>query len=508
MNLKKILLLGVVLLSYMLCHAYGLQDEDYLGIYDLKIPVIEVTTEDSVSPTFEVSTSPYYGTTQNGLTNNEYVQGRMLIRIKDSVVYDSGDSIGSMKIKIRGNTSAIGPTQKPYKIKLNKKADLMSCIDGNDAGKDKEWLLLCANMKTPFGFKVSELVGLEWVPDYRFVNVVLNGDYRGFYLLVENVKRSENRCNISKEGFIIENDAYWWNEDAYFHTNMVGQYMGYTFKYPEIESNEDTFLLKVKEYMNDVEELIKNKSEDLSDYIDLASFAKWELAHDILGSLDFWGSNMFMYKDAIDDGKLKMGPLWDFDSSYMNIDKWANIHTGDIFYFPWLNLRLDFLKIYKSEYENVRSQILGVASTMAEQYEDMQEDYDISEFYNRKRHSVERQYYEQGISVSDEWFSSRIAWMDSAVQTLDVMDEVDVMLIEVARVEQSDAYWVSLMGVDDSKQMALQVYEASGLLLRNYTSFDKEGFALRKIKVSLPQGFYILRAVNGNKSAVRKLIVR
>ena len=483
-------------------YCFGLQEEDYMDIYSLEIPVIEVTTEDSVSPTFEVSTSPYVGTTQNGLTNNNYVKGRMLIRVKDSIAYDSGDSIGSMKIKIRGNTSAITPTQKPYKIKLDKKADLLT---GEPAGKDKEWVLLCANMMTPFGFKVSELVGMEWVPDYRFVNVVLNGDYRGFYLLVENVKRSEHRCNISKGGFIIEDDAYWWNENAYFHTNLLGEIpMGYTFKYPEVESNEDTFLLKVKDYMNEVEVKMKNKSDDLEDYIDLESFAKWELAHDILGSLDSWGSNVFIYRDSMTDCKLKMGPLWDFDGIYMTSDAWSNIHIGGTFYFPYLNSRSDFSEIYKSEYENVRSQILNVVSIIREEYDDLGDDFNQSRAFNIKKHQVNRRDYEQEISVADEWFTSRIAWMDSAVQTMEVMD---VMLIEVAQVAQSDAYWVSLWGVDDSEQTLLQVYDATGRMLRCYTDLEKcEGSDLIGVELNLQPGFYILRAVNGNKSASRKLL--
>lgn len=452
--MKKTLLLGIALLLCMLSYGYGCIDEDYIGIYDLKIPVIEVTTEDSVSPTFEVSISPYEGTTPYGLTNNDYVKGRMLIRTQDSVVYDSGDSIGSMKIKIRGNTSAITPSQKPYKIKLNKKADLMACIDGDVAGEDKEWLLLCANMMTPFGFKVSELVGLEWVPDYRFVNVVLNGDYRGFYLLVENVKRSENRCNISKEGFIIENDAYWWNEDIYFRTVCNGrtQDLGYTFKYPEIDSLNDPYLLKVEQYMNEVENVL-NKNVNIPNYIDLSSFAKWKLVHDLMGTGDPWGSNMFLFKDRIEEGTLKMGPAWDFDGSYITKSDWALIHSNTCFYFVnKLNLYAPFNEAYKSEYENVRMQMLEAVSTMEEKYDDMQEDYDISISYSRKRHSVGRRYFDQEISVADEWFSSRIAWMDSAVQTLDVMDAMDVMLIEVAQVAQSNVYWVSLLGVDDSNQ--------------------------------------------------------
>ena len=204
------------------------------------------------------------------------------------------------------------------------------------------------------------------------------------------------------------------------------------------------------------------------------------------------------------DCKLKMGPLWDFDGIYMTSDAWSNIHIGGTFYFPYLNSRSDFSEIYKSEYENVRSQILNVVSIIREEYDDLGDDFNQSRAFNIKKHQVNRRDYEQEISVADEWFTSRIAWMDSAVQTMEVMD---VMLIEVAQVAQSDVYWVSLWGVDDSEQTLLQVYDATGRMLRCYTDLEKcEGSDLIGVELNLQPGFYILRAVNGNKSASRKLL--
>lgn len=152
--------------------------------------------------------------------------------------------------------------------------------------------------------------------------------------------------------------------------------------------------------------------------------------------------------------------------------------------------------------------MLEAVSTVEEKYDDnMQEDYDISELYNRKRHSIGRRFFDQEISVADEWFSSRIAWMDSAVQTLDVMDAMDVMLIEVAQVAQSNVYWVSLLGVDDSNQTVLQVYDATGRMLYCYDLGKREGQnSQANAEINLSPGFYILRAINGSRSATRKVL--
>lgn len=82
--------------------------------------------------------------------------------------------------------------------------------------------------------------------------------------------------------------------------------------------------------------------QDISEYIDLTSFARWILAHDILVTLDAAGSNMYLYKENLleDDSccsKLKMSTLWDFDSSFrIDPNQWSNEHMLSLFYYPEL----------------------------------------------------------------------------------------------------------------------------------------------------------------------------
>ena len=48
----------------------------------------------------------------------------------------------------------------------------------------------------PMGFKMSELAGLAWTPGQKPVELILNGDDRGLYFLVENIRIDEDRVNI------------------------------------------------------------------------------------------------------------------------------------------------------------------------------------------------------------------------------------------------------------------------------------------------------------------------
>ena len=64
--------------------------------------------------------------------------------------------------------------------------------------------------------------------------------------------------------------------------------------------------------MGKAEESTRNGS--YQNMIDVESFARWMLAHDILGNTDGAGSNIFITKyDNTETSLIKMGPLWDFD---------------------------------------------------------------------------------------------------------------------------------------------------------------------------------------------------
>ena len=99
------------------------------GIIGYGLPVLCIETVDGEEPTCERVYAPAgsWGST----INSEKVPGRMVMynRVNggDSVIYDSGDyekNVSGMTIRVRGTTSALGD-KKPYKIKLQKKFDLL-----------------------------------------------------------------------------------------------------------------------------------------------------------------------------------------------------------------------------------------------------------------------------------------------------------------------------------------------------------------------------------------------
>lgn len=161
------------------------------------VPLLEITTENCEDPTADYVSAPGDGTQGASITNNEPVKGTM-------VLTENGKTISSgLELRIRGNTSAYS-TKKPYRLTLDQPIDLLG---EDDSSADEDWILLAytgTNLKTYVGNYIAGLCGMEWQPKMKFVNVILNGDWKGCYLLIESVKQSSTRVNVEKRAIFLK----------------------------------------------------------------------------------------------------------------------------------------------------------------------------------------------------------------------------------------------------------------------------------------------------------------
>lgn len=407
----------------------------------MNIPCIVVSTIDAEEPEEEWIYAPegYTGKTIDA----EYVNGKVTFLLNDSVYYDSGEYLpgaSGMRIKVRGNSSALW-AKKSFKIKLTKKADLF--FRGDSKYKSKEWILLnCPklDLNTLVGFKVSEILGMEWTPECRFVNLVINDDYRGVYVMTEAVEKDKGRINISDDGFVIEDDAYWWAEELYFKGNMLPDYEGYTFKYPDVEDISDSLLEQIKDYVFAVEDRLLSH-EDVGNYLDIESFAKWLLVHDILGTEDGRGSNRYFYKNSLSDGSLlKIGPVWDFDNIFAIKDDWSQQHSGNYrFYYKYLLEYASFNNEFQNQWEQVRYTLYDdVMSFLHNLKAECGEDLDISRYFDSQRWKKSTfESLEEEIDKVDAWMRERIVWIEENIKL-----PVCVEHVSVDESEQNRGVWL------------------------------------------------------------------
>lgn len=175
----------------------------------------------SWTPDYEIPPEPYYEDCTISLTN---VDGTKML---DAVTGE---------VKVRGNWTTTYD-KKPLRIKFDKPQDMLRMNEGE---KFKNWLLLAeykdASMlrnKTALSI-ARDLLQRDghYVADAEFVEVFINGEYWGVYLLTEMQQVHNERVNISSVpsgytgtdiGYFLELDGYYMNEDALhrFHVDYA-----------------------------------------------------------------------------------------------------------------------------------------------------------------------------------------------------------------------------------------------------------------------------------------------
>ena len=334
------------------------------------------------------------------------------------------------KVKGRGNNTWVQP-KKPYTLKFSKKQRPF----GLPANKD--WVLLAdyydpTLLRTAFMSAVSKAAGIDFTINYKHVNLFLNGDYMGVYLLTDKVEESSNRINIEKDGFIIEDDNYYLYEKLYFIISLFKA--GYTFKYPDddedIVKDDDNYLF-IQKYMNDVESSLYKLKDNPADesyltYIDPVSFAKFQVA---VASILMFDPNRY-YVLPSRQSKLKMMPLWDAEWSLgLKRSAWGGSTTSletskywdRQFFFQYLMKSPAFVETLKSEWAKfkqnipqVKDEIEQVRQTVSKAQEDNYKKWPVK----KSALNISFDTWEQEVEYILKFFDDRIRWLDEHYATM------------------------------------------------------------------------------------------
>ncbi|MBE6887826.1 MAG: hypothetical protein E7484_05345 [Ruminococcaceae bacterium] len=382
------------------------------------IPFLQIDTVTGEFPTCTYVDAPE-GCWGASVTDNEYVSAKI------HYAYPGNDKIEcNGQIRIRGNTSARYYAKKPYRIKLERSIDLLN--RGDAEYKDTDWVLInyYGNFATETGFAVSEICDMEYTPGCVPVNLMINGSWQGLYILTEQVEKGINRVDVSNSGFIIENDAYWWKEgNNYFKTDNDWYPLSYTFRYPDTTVPESLKTV-IRNYVNDYENALLAENPDYSKYIDLDSYAGWLMVHDIMGTWDAGGSNMFMYKydlnlNNIFSSKMKMGPIWDLNSAYSKENEWSSIHVDWALKYEIMFRMPDFRQTYIDKWNELSPVLVEKTEEyMTEYMEQYGEGLQQSFYLDTAKWGTEHNTVRQQQQFVLDWMKNRVEWMNEATSLL------------------------------------------------------------------------------------------
>ncbi len=341
-------------------------------------------------------------------TNGQEIFDEPKINAELTVSENKTETNYKIGIEIRGSSSQMFP-KKSYGFET-RSSDWQDDIDVNLGGfpAEEDWILygpysdkslirnkLTFDLSNSIGFKASKV---------KFYDLYINNDYKGLYVLMEKIKRDENRVNITKiegdnvnGGYIIKidkptgegGDCNTCYDDSFSFRSTYDENgnisqdspIYFIYHYPKPSDINNNQKIHISTIINDFESVLSSDNFDDPDtgyrsLIDLDSFIDFFIINEITKNIDGYRLSTFINVDI--DKKIKMGPIWDFNLAFANADycdaaniqgwlyNFNSICPGDIWQVPFWWTRLmesDYFKEnLKERWQLLRSTTLSNVS--------------------------------------------------------------------------------------------------------------------------------------------------
>lgn len=284
---------------------------------------------------------------------------------------------GSMEsLKGRGNSSWF-KEKKPYSMTLATEADLLGM------GRAKEWILLAnamdpSHLRNKAVYDLAANAGMAYAPECQWVDLYLNGNYAGLYLLTERNEIHPQRLDLPETGsFLVSRESSW---------RLISQ------SYPRVLldsgaalrvhnsglTEEDIYRLwqPAENAILAEDGMDPTTGKSWQELIDLDSWVMDYLTGEIFGNVDAGTISTYFYVDGEDpSGKIYAGPVWDYDLSMGSRGTWqtqtvqaffadkAHIwSTADSTWYYGLNRKPEFktrvVELYQQVYRPLVQQLL------------------------------------------------------------------------------------------------------------------------------------------------------
>jgi len=242
---------------------------------------------------------------------------------------------GRIGIELRGSSSQV-LEKKPYGF-----TTLLADDDSNNNvsllgfPSENDWVLNSlaydpSMIRDYLSYQLASNMG-NYAPRVKYIEVIVNDDYKGVYILTEKIKRDSNRVNLKKikdsdnslpevtGGYIIKADKTTGGDEvAWTMPNSSGWYTDFLHHYPKTENISSQQTDYIKNVFTDLETNSENTSiaNGYPSIIDVPSFVDYMIMAEIASNPDSYQFSTFFHKDR--GGKLRAGPVWDYNLSYGN----------------------------------------------------------------------------------------------------------------------------------------------------------------------------------------------
>lgn len=371
---------------------------------------------------------------------------------------------GMIGIETRGQSSMWFFDKKSYGLETRNQAGENLNVPLLGLPSENDWVLYApysdkTMIRNSLIYQLSNEIG-QYASRSKYCELVINDEYKGVYVLMEKIKRDKNRVNIAKlkpeettgedltGGYIIRLDKYGVYDQNIWSSSFTNPNikMDYQVVYPKPRDLQTVQFDYIKTFMHDFEtaltsENYKDPIEGYRKYIDVESFVDFLLLNELGRNPDGYRLSTYFYKqNDADGGKLKMGPIWDFNIAMGNADfclgsdtqDWVlgyNRYCPDDFWligYWWDRLLTDqyFLDKVVTRWKELREttfKLTNIHSIIEEKRLLLQE----AQVRNYKRWDILGTYvwpnafigdsYSSEVGYLKNWFSGRVEWMDKNI---------------------------------------------------------------------------------------------
>ena len=385
------------------------------------------------------------------------------------------DFVGKIGIEIRGSSSQMFP-KKQFGLEIWDEANEGINVSLLGFPEEEDWILYApysdkALIRNVLIYDLARDIG-RYASRVKFVDVSINGSYNGVYVLMEKLKRDSNRIDLNKlkpeeisgedltGGYILKIDkADGLNETLYTVANAItstyapndansGQKIYFNYDTPKAEDIVAEQKDYISNYMHEFENVLagddfKDPDNGYAKYIDSDSFIDFFLLNELSNNVDGYRLSTWLTKDK--NKKLNMGPIWDFNLAFGNVNycgggdtnvwayKFNSRCPGDFWEIPfwWDRLMEDpsFVAKLQNRWQELRSgafsngailsKIDGYVETLtlAGAIDDNFEKWPVLGEYVWPNNFVGNTYTEE-INYLKNWINNRLSWMDNAIMQL------------------------------------------------------------------------------------------
>ena len=226
-------------------------------------------------------------------------------------------------MKLRGHSTRYEKKQ-PYTIKFNRKTKLFNLTES------KKFVLLANTfdnslMRNKLVYDFANKTSIKYTVKSIYVDLYINNEYIGNYLLCDKIDVSFNKINIDKTNdYLLEYDISKNNLDKTSITTKINKWRFIIRSPKNITKNK---LSKLNKLLNNIEKVLqRNNYKEISKSIDINSFIDTYIIEEYFKDVDCNLSSLYMYFKG---NKLYAGPIWDFDLSMgLSADKEYNNNSN------------------------------------------------------------------------------------------------------------------------------------------------------------------------------------